>query len=61
MDCLYYEESIILKHNHPGRSKEKDETYLISERNFWRYDQDLKHYRQENVDLLDKKNYYDYL
>lgn len=60
LKCFHYEESINLIHNHPGKNGEKDETYRLSENRFWKQDQDLKHYRQKNINLLEEKNYYDY-
>ena len=60
LKCFHYEESINLIHNHPGKDGEKDETYKLSENRFWKQDQDLKHYRQENVDLLKERNYFNY-
>lgn len=66
LGVYHYADTIKINHYHPDHRdsalvNEKDETYKISENKFWRYDQDLKHYRQRNVDTLSEKNYYDYL
>lgn len=58
MGCFYHEKSINLIHNHPGKSGEKDETYQLSENEFWQHDQNLKRYRQKHTNLLKERNNY---
>lgn len=61
----HFTTEIKVNHYHPDHKNqdlvnEDDETYGISKNKFWRFDQDLKHYRQKNIDILKEKNYCDY-
>lgn len=57
----FYEDSIHILHDHPGKNGIKDDIYKLSENNFWKQDQELKKYRRNNVDIIREKNYCDYL
>jgi len=61
MKCYYYDSNIKVSHHHYAKEgKEKDKTYRLSEELFWKRDQNIKRHRQQNVNLLEAKNHYDW-